>query len=145
MGASHTHTQGDPHLAPAPTTQLGDEKLQVDLGSDGNGEKKFRVVPNPPDLEAWRQKLFDVDEMITLSEEEYVCPALLPLLLLPLPSLFLLFHCPSHLPFFRFVERLTDVRRTQVLHILSTRRQRILAPLDAEIQTQALCVTLLGL
>lgn len=74
MGGVHVQTQGDAHLVSAPGTQLGDDKLTVNLG--GDGEKKFRVVPNPPDLEAWRQKLFDVDEMITLSEEEYAFPFL---------------------------------------------------------------------
>jgi glutathione S-transferase len=32
----------------------------------------LRLVANPPDLEAWRQKLFAVDDYITLNEEEYV-------------------------------------------------------------------------
>lgn len=32
----------------------------------------MRLVPDPPDLDYWRQKLFDVDEAITLSEEQYV-------------------------------------------------------------------------
>lgn len=30
------------------------------------------MIPDPPDLEEWRQKLFNVDEMITLTEEQYV-------------------------------------------------------------------------
>lgn len=71
MAVSHT-PEGHPHLAPLPVTHpsvnlppIEDEK--VDL----SGEKKFKIVPNPPDLEAWRQKLFDVNEMITLSEDEY--------------------------------------------------------------------------
>lgn len=32
----------------------------------------LKLVPNPPDLEEWREKLFNVDDMITLTEEEYV-------------------------------------------------------------------------
>lgn len=32
----------------------------------------MRLVPDPPNLEYWRQRLFHVDEMITLSEDEYV-------------------------------------------------------------------------
>jgi hypothetical protein len=32
----------------------------------------MRVVPNPPDLQQWREKLFNVDEMITLTEDESV-------------------------------------------------------------------------
>jgi hypothetical protein len=43
-------------------------------GSDqkSNGHLSTKIVPNPPNLAEWRQKLFNVDEMITLSEEEYV-------------------------------------------------------------------------
>ncbi|KAI9759016.1 MAG: hypothetical protein M1835_000478, partial [Candelina submexicana] len=29
-----------------------------------------KLVPNPPDLQEWRQRLFDVDEMITLTEDQ---------------------------------------------------------------------------
>jgi glutathione S-transferase len=32
----------------------------------------LKLVAEPPDLEAWRQKLFDVDETITLNEDECV-------------------------------------------------------------------------
>lgn len=32
----------------------------------------MRMVPDPPNLEYWRNRLFHVDEMITLSEDEYV-------------------------------------------------------------------------
>ncbi|KAK6593049.1 glutathione transferase [Botrytis cinerea] len=35
------------------------------------GHHSHKIVPNPPDLAAWREKLFNVNEMITLSEEEY--------------------------------------------------------------------------
>lgn len=39
----------------------------------------MKVVPDPPDLDYWRDRLFRVDEMITLSEEQYViiccCPS----------------------------------------------------------------------
>ena len=39
----------------------------------GPGELRgFKVVPNPPHLDYWRDRLFNVDEMITLSEDEYV-------------------------------------------------------------------------
>ncbi|KAJ6149338.1 hypothetical protein N7471_000537 [Penicillium samsonianum] len=38
----------------------------------GPGELQgFKVVPNPPHLDYWRDRLFNVDEMITLSEEEF--------------------------------------------------------------------------
>ena len=83
MAVSHT-PEGHPHLAPQPTTHPSanlppTEDEKVDL----SGTKKFKIVPNPPDLEAWRQKLFDVNEMITLSEDEYaIFPPLLMRLLL---------------------------------------------------------------
>lgn len=32
----------------------------------------MKMVPNPPDLQAWREKLFNVDETIILTEEQYV-------------------------------------------------------------------------
>lgn len=32
----------------------------------------LRLIPNPPNLETWREKLFHVDDTITLTEEEYV-------------------------------------------------------------------------
>lgn len=31
----------------------------------------LKIVPNPPDLNAWRERLFNVDEPITLTEEQY--------------------------------------------------------------------------
>lgn len=31
----------------------------------------MKAVPNPPLLDAWRKKLFDVEDTITLTEEEY--------------------------------------------------------------------------
>ncbi|KAJ5138601.1 Glutathione S-transferase/chloride channel C-terminal [Penicillium bovifimosum] len=39
----------------------------------GSGELQgFKMVTDPPNLEYWRDRLFNVDEMITLSEEEYL-------------------------------------------------------------------------
>jgi hypothetical protein len=37
-----------------------------------NGHLSSKVVVDPPNLDEWRQKLFNVDDVITLSEEEYV-------------------------------------------------------------------------
>jgi glutathione S-transferase len=31
----------------------------------------LRLVANPPDLHVWREKLFHVDDTITLTEDEY--------------------------------------------------------------------------
>lgn len=35
------------------------------------GQLQGKLIPDPPDLEYWRDKLFHVDETITLSEEQY--------------------------------------------------------------------------
>jgi len=42
-------------------------------GSDQNsiGHLSTKIVPDPPNLAEWRQKLFNVDEMITLSKDEF--------------------------------------------------------------------------
>ena len=37
-----------------------------------HGHLPTRIVPDPPNLTEWRQKLFDVNEMITLSKDESV-------------------------------------------------------------------------
>ncbi|KAF2856185.1 hypothetical protein T440DRAFT_383910 [Plenodomus tracheiphilus IPT5] len=31
----------------------------------------LKLIPNPPDLDSWRERLFNVDDMITLTEEEF--------------------------------------------------------------------------
>jgi glutathione S-transferase len=46
------------------TPEGGDQK--------SNGHLSDKIVVDPPNLAEWRQKLFNVDEMITLSEEQYV-------------------------------------------------------------------------
>lgn len=35
----------------------------------------MKLIPNPPDLEYWRERLFNVDDVITMSEEKYVVSA----------------------------------------------------------------------
>ena len=37
-----------------------------------NGHLSTKVVVDPPNLDDWRQRLFDVNDVITLSEDEYV-------------------------------------------------------------------------
>jgi len=49
---------------------------EVMAGADGVAVKQdahlegLKLIPNPPDLEAWRQRLFGVDGLVGLSEEE---------------------------------------------------------------------------
>lgn len=38
------------------------------------GQLQGKLIPDPPDLEYWRDRLFHVDETITLSEEQYAIP-----------------------------------------------------------------------
>lgn len=63
--ALHHHLQqpleGNPMVPP-----------QHGTGSNISHFGGLKLVPEPPNLDAWREKLFNVDETITLSEEEYV-------------------------------------------------------------------------
>lgn len=66
----------DPHLDH--NEQLGRLQHELDLRpvpvtDGGTTEGHFtnmKMEPNPPNLEQWRRRLFDVDEVITLSEEQ---------------------------------------------------------------------------
>ncbi|KAL8898235.1 MAG: hypothetical protein Q9207_006812 [Kuettlingeria erythrocarpa] len=42
-----------------------------DGGTTEGRFKDLKLVPNPPDLDNWRQKLFDVEDTITLTEDEF--------------------------------------------------------------------------
>lgn len=66
------------HAHPENTApQLGPEAEDAPPASHSSHFQGLKMVAEPPDLDAWRQRLFDVDEAITLSEEEYVhCPEL---------------------------------------------------------------------
>ncbi|KAK3330320.1 hypothetical protein B0H66DRAFT_611767 [Apodospora peruviana] len=37
----------------------------------GNGHLPMKMVPNPPDLAHWRRKLFELEELVVLSQEEF--------------------------------------------------------------------------
>lgn len=63
----------------SPSQVFQSDFIELDSGSadpasfTGPGELQgFKLIPNPPHLDYWRDRLFNVDEMITLSEEEYV-------------------------------------------------------------------------
>lgn len=54
--------------------QIGMETRLAPLRYPGGKDGHFsnlKIIPNPPDLEQWRKKLFDVDEHITLTEDQY--------------------------------------------------------------------------
>ncbi|KAF7170098.1 hypothetical protein CNMCM5623_002647 [Aspergillus felis] len=42
-----------------------------ELSKQDGGLKDMKLVPDPPDLEYWREKLFNVDETITLTEDQF--------------------------------------------------------------------------
>jgi len=59
--------------------RIQQENGLLQLPGSLNGEEKkdghfanMKAIPNPPNLQAWRERLFDVDETITLTEDEYV-------------------------------------------------------------------------
>jgi len=90
----HVQNTGSPHTpqqhsnggqfgiltaGPIQHSSIGRLQQEEDLfGSPDGGDQKSnghlstKIVVDPPDLADWRQRLFNVDEMITLSEEEYV-------------------------------------------------------------------------
>lgn len=51
------------------------EQPQYEHKPDAN-LKGLKLVPYPPELEIWRQRLFDIDDMIVVSEDEYDAQAL---------------------------------------------------------------------
>ena len=61
-GPSVQQTQQEPNFALAVDNVVKHTDLQ----------KGMKLVPDPPDLNLWREKLFQVDEIITLSEDQYV-------------------------------------------------------------------------
>jgi glutathione S-transferase len=94
----HVQNNGSPHTpqqhgnggqfgiltsGPIQHNSIGRLQQEEDIfgASDGadqksNGHLSTKIVVDPPNLQEWRQKLFDVSEPITLSEEEYVVPSL---------------------------------------------------------------------
>jgi glutathione S-transferase len=94
QGQRHSHSQpnGTPHtpqqhggnaqfgvLTPASAQHNSISRLQqednlfggADAGDQtSNGHLPTAIVPDPPNLAEWREKLFNVDDMITLSEDE---------------------------------------------------------------------------
>lgn len=62
--------------------QLGRLQHELDLrpvpvtdgGTTQGHFSNMKMVPNPPHLDEWRRRLFDVDDAITLTEDQYVVP-----------------------------------------------------------------------
>lgn len=63
VGAHRVENQLQPPVVARPDLQQHEHKPDAHL-------EGLRLVPNPPDLGTWRQRLFNVDDMIVVSEEE---------------------------------------------------------------------------
>jgi hypothetical protein len=68
---------------PHQTQELGPQTEYVQAqGTDGkpvtsHGQfEGLRLIPNPPNLDEWRNKLFHVEDTITLTEEQQVYPSI---------------------------------------------------------------------
>lgn len=80
----HQQQQQPPQPQPHPQPQQQQQRQrQRQPSQEQNQEEDETTIPNhgfdglklitdPPNLKAWRDRLFDVDELITLSEEEFV-------------------------------------------------------------------------
>ena len=62
------------HDAVGRLQQENNALLQTPEQNSVKGEhfSNLKLIANPPDLERWRERLFNVDDTITLTEEEYV-------------------------------------------------------------------------
>ncbi|KAJ5505714.1 Glutathione S-transferase/chloride channel C-terminal [Penicillium expansum] len=74
-GVAHATNMSGHCMSPSQVFQS--DFIKLDSGSadpasfTGPGELQgFKLIPNPPHLDYWRDRLFNVDEMITLSEED---------------------------------------------------------------------------
>lgn len=85
-GSMASQVRSTPEMRNAQLDMLQSEQepnfaLVPDIASKQEDYRKcMKVVPNPPDLDSWREKLFNVDETVTLSEEQYVFSSTLPTL-----------------------------------------------------------------
>lgn len=71
----HPPLPNQPHIHHEALGRLQNEidLRPVAIQDGGTTEGHFsnmKTVPNPPDLDAWRKKLFDVDDIITLTEDQ---------------------------------------------------------------------------
>lgn len=66
---SPANLQGESDFFTGPSSNHGTTPDKQGSSHFGGGMK---LVPNPPDLDAWRERLFNVNETITLTEEQYV-------------------------------------------------------------------------
>ncbi|KAK2799617.1 hypothetical protein FQN51_006749 [Onygenales sp. PD_10] len=72
----HLHTPLPSHLLNQFHSTPPDMDSPTATAAAGKGETtahfgNMKLIPNPPDLEKWRERLFNVDDLIVLSEEEF--------------------------------------------------------------------------
>ncbi|KAK6380943.1 hypothetical protein LTS17_005144 [Exophiala oligosperma] len=65
--STHYH---DPTQLETPTSNL-DQELDPAVAANPFSDT-FPLIPHPPDLEVWRERLFNITEPLVLSEEEYL-------------------------------------------------------------------------
>lgn len=61
---------------------LGRQQNEIDLrpapalegGTTDGHFSNLKMVPDPPNLEEWRKRLFDLDDTITMTEDQYDAP-----------------------------------------------------------------------
>jgi len=84
----HLHAPPPPPPLPRAPQQIVELEPQVDYGNNqdaddmpvtGHGQfEGLKLITHPPNLNEWREKLFHVDDTVTLTEDEYVCHLLIP-------------------------------------------------------------------
>lgn len=87
------------HGAPLQATPLPTPLRKIRSSEPGHAVKHdahlegLKLIPDPPELEAWRDKLFNANELIVITEPEYVIQQLLKCAL-KLPTHRILGTCP---------------------------------------------------
>ncbi|KAL6703196.1 hypothetical protein ACN47E_010125 [Coniothyrium glycines] len=73
ISASQHVAQHVEHVQPQARAQIQALHGEGDDGSNTNHGRfqGLKMIPDPPDLDDWREKLFNVDDMITLTEEQF--------------------------------------------------------------------------
>ncbi|KAL8859480.1 MAG: hypothetical protein Q9178_004158 [Gyalolechia marmorata] len=72
----HPQLPNQPHIHHEVLGRLQNEidlrPVAVQDGGTTEGHfSNMKIVPNPPDLDAWRERLFDVDDIVTLTEDQF--------------------------------------------------------------------------
>ena len=84
----HLHAPPPPPPLPRASQQIVELEPQVDYGNNqdvddtpvtSHGQfEGLKMIAHPPSLDEWREKLFHVDDTVTLTEDEYASPFIIP-------------------------------------------------------------------